>query len=80
MQSASLVPDSSTGKKGTKLRTYDSTALIAEEAEADDSQIYMVDDDSILEDDYVEALIADGDDDALLVSEFETAASEVIQE
>ena len=69
-----------TGKKGTKLRTYDSTALLAEEAEFDESQVFMADDDSILEDEYVEALVADGDDDALLVSEFETAASEVIQE
>ena len=69
-----------TGKKGTKLRTYDSTALIAEEAEFDDSQVFMADDDSILEDEYVDALVADGDDDALLVSEFETAASDVIQE
>lgn len=41
------------GKKGTKLRTYDATALIAEENEIDESQIYMADDDSILEDEYV---------------------------
>ena len=69
-----------TGKKGTKLRTYDSTALIAEEAEFDEGQTFMAEDDALLEDEYVDAMIADGDDDALLVSEFETAASEVIQE
>ena len=69
-----------TGKKTNKLRTYDSTALIADEIEPEEAQTYVIEDDQALEEEFVEALVADGDDDALLVSEFETAVSDVIQE
>ena len=69
-----------TGKKTSKLRTYDSTALIADEIEPEEAQTYVMEDDQALEEEFVEALVADGDDDALLVSEFETAVSDVIQE
>ena len=69
-----------TGKKINKLRTYDSTALIADEIEPDEAQTYVLEDEQVLEEEFVEALVADGDDDALLVSEFEAAVSDVIQE
>lgn len=69
-----------TGKKINKLRTYDSTALIADELEPDEAQTYVLEDEQALEEEFVEALAADGDDDALLVSEFEAAVSDVIQE
>ena len=69
-----------TGKKINKSRTYDSTALIANEIEPDEAQTYVLEDEQALEEEFVEALVADGDDDALLVSEFEAAVSDVIQE
>ena len=77
---AGFLHEVTTGKKINKLRTYDSTALIADEIEPDEAQTYVLEDDQALEEEFVEVLVADGDDDALLVSEFEAAVSDVIQE
>ena len=68
------------GKRTSKLKTYDQTALLAEtsDAEEPDSTAFFTEtpeDDETL----MEALIQEGDEDAAMVSDFEQAASEVLQ-
>ena len=69
------------GKKTSKLKTYDQQALIAEgeeEAEDDSHPTFTVDQ---TEEDWeiLEALVTEGDDDAALVTDFEAAATDVLQ-
>ena len=68
------------GKRGTKLKTYDQAAMILEEVDADDSAYAAMGDDDPNEDDLIDVLVADGDEDACLVAEFETAAQDLLQE
>eukprot|EP00435_Cladocopium_sp_Y103_P018381 s1152_g4.t1 len=70
-----------TGMKRTKLKTYDQATLLAE---ADDEEltdeIYAADADGVGEDELFETLLGEGDTDATFISDFENAASNVIQE
>ena len=69
-----------TGKKygGGKYKTYDNSALMIDEE--DDDWAQHVGDGAIDEDEALEQLIQEGDEDAMMVSEFETAAQEVLQD
>lgn len=61
------------GKRGGKYKTNDNSILIVEEEDKEPS--YLAD-----EDEMIERLIEEGDEDALMVSEFESTANEILQE
>ena len=68
-----------TGGKKAKQKTYDQTAFLTEEVDTTGSEIYAaVEDDG--EEDYLESLLLDGDDDAVLISEYESAINDTIQD
>ena len=71
-----------TGMKRTKLKTYDQ-ATLATEAICDDDdgnpEIYAAEGEMECEDEMFEILLSEGDTDATFISDFENAASEVIQ-
>ena len=68
-----------TGSKKTKLRTYDQTAFVAEEEiDAEHETYYTQDDEN--DDDFVEQLAQEGDEDAILVTEYEAAMSDTVQD
>ena len=70
------------GKKVSKAKVYDSLTMFTEEhdhhGDADESA-NVANHDDWTEDDLLEALIAEGDDDAVFIADFETAASELVQ-
>ena len=70
-----------TGVKRTKLKTYDQATLMAESVGEDESahDVYAAEDDVMNEDEMMETLLSEGDHDATSISDFENAASEVIQ-
>ena len=69
-----------TGLKRSKGKTYDQATLIMEDQEEDPShEIFHVDADPLEDDDLMEALLTEGDTDAALVTEFESAATDLIQ-
>lgn len=67
-----------TGAKKTRLKTYDQTAFHTEDLAEGDETAYNLEDD--LDDDYIEALVQEGDEDAILVSEYEGAINDTIQD
>lgn len=68
------------GKRINKFKTYDnSTALMMDDDEPEDN-FHASAEQYPDEDDVVEQLAAEGDEDALLISEFESAAQEVLQD
>ena len=79
MQPACLVQDV-TGVKHMKQKTYDRATLLAE---ADDDEtpdeVYAADGEALTEDDLVDTLFQEGDTDAVFITDFENAASELIQ-
>ena len=68
-----------TGGKKAKLKTYDQSAFLTEEVETPDQDIYAAFDEDA-EEDYLETLLQDGDDDAVLISEYEMAINDTIQD
>ena len=70
-----------TGMKRTKLKTYDQATLMAESVDEDENtnDVYAAEDDVLNEDEMIEALVSEGDHDATFITDFENAASEVIQ-
>ena len=80
MLGAGFFQEMTSGKRGTKLKTYDQAAMILEEVDADDTVYTAMGDDEHNEDDLIDVLVADGDEDACLVAEFETAAQDLLQE
>eukprot|EP00434_Breviolum_minutum_P005586 symbB.v1.2.004926.t1/scaffold281.1/size241006/7 len=68
-----------TGGKRTKLKTYDQEAFITEEAESTSQDIFATQEDDH-EEEYLEALLQEGDDDAVLITEYETAINDTIQD
>ena len=70
-----------TGMKRTKLKTYDQATLMAESVDEDENpnDVYAAEDEMLNEDEMIDALLNEGDHDATFVSDFENAASEVIQ-
>ena len=67
-----------TGAKKTRLKTYDQSAFLAEDLEEADETAFIMDED--LDDDFVETLVQQGDEDAILVSEYEGAINDTIQD
>ena len=70
------------GKKTSKSKVYDASTFIADDMEGNtetEDHIHMSQHDEWTEDDMLEALLAEGDDDAVFIADFETAASEVTQ-
>ena len=70
------------GKKQGKSKVYDAATLVVEDSSAvDDNQehAYSVQQDEWAEEDLIEVLIAEGDDDAIFVADYEAAASEILQ-
>lgn len=68
-----------TGGKKTKLKTYDQTAFMTEEVDTNSQEAFVsLDDDN--EEDYLDALLQDGDEDAVLISEYESAINDTIQD
>ena len=80
MLGAGFFHEMTTGKRSSKLKVYDQAALMAEDEDLDDGLFQAYGEDTALEEDMVENLASDGDDDAMLVMEFESAASELVQE
>jgi len=70
------------GKKASKSKVYDSATLAVEDgdsfAETED-QAHLSHHEDWNEDDILETMLAEGDEDAVFVSDFESAASEVLQ-
>ena len=68
-----------TGGKRTKLKTYDQEAFITEETDSTSQDIFATQEDDH-EEEYLEALLQEGDDDAVLITEYETAINDTIQD
>ena len=68
------------GKKANKYKTYDNTALFADDSEEHEETYHVQGEDGAGEDEFLEALTYEGDDDALLITEFEQAAQDLVQE
>ena len=79
MLGAGFFHEMTTGKRSTKLKVYDQAVLLAEE-ENEEGLFHAADDGVGNEDDLVDSLASEGDDDALLVTEFEAAAVDLVQE
>ena len=69
-----------TGAKRAKQKTYDQATLLAE-AEDDETQdeVYAAEGDGMNEDEMVEVLMQEGDSDAAFITDFENAATDLIQ-
>ena len=80
MLGAGFFQEMTSGKRGAKLKTYDQAAMILEEVDAEEAVYAAVGDDDQNEDELIDAMVADGDEDACLVAEFETAAQDLLQE
>ncbi len=78
MLGAGFFHEMTSGKRSAKLKVYDQAVLMAEEDE--EGLFHVADDDGGAEDELVDNLASEGDDDALLVTEFEAAAVELVQE
>ena len=71
------------GQKKIKGKTYDSTILVTETADSEDpaeENAMMAFGDQQTEDDFVDSLAMDGDEDALLVQDYEGAAADTVQD
>ena len=69
-----------TGVKRTKLKTYDQATLAMDEVDnGEGDEIFAAESEMFNEDEMIEGLLAEGDDDAVFITDFENAASEVIQ-
>ena len=80
MLGAGFFQEMTSGKKVSKLKTYDQTALMADDIDEGEQDQYAMATDALDDDDQtVEILAQEGDDDASLVMDFEAAATEVLQ-
>eukprot|EP00435_Cladocopium_sp_Y103_P018074 s4573_g4.t1 len=80
MLGAGFFQEMTSGRKVSKLKTYDQSALTAEDMEETETdQPAFATDGFDDEDQVVDALVQEGDEDATLVADFEAAASEVLQ-
>eukprot|EP00435_Cladocopium_sp_Y103_P012015 s1763_g3.t1 len=70
------------GKKPAKSKVYDSATLAVEDSgdhgDAED-QVHLSSHEDWTEDDILEAMLAEGDEDAIYITDFEAAASEILQ-
>ena len=68
-----------TGQKSTSKQKVYSSATLVTEHDDDEDQVYHAQEDQC-EEEFIEALLSEGDTDAALVSDFEAAANELLQE
>eukprot|EP00435_Cladocopium_sp_Y103_P007040 s2925_g2.t1 len=70
-----------TGLKSGKLKTYDQATLLADTADDDEihDDVYAAEGEIPGEDDMLDVLMSEGDTDAIFVTDFENAVSEVVQ-
>lgn len=69
-------------KKGVKAKVYDQSLLVAEDVEHSgdhEDSIHATGHDEVAEDEFIENLAHEGDEDAVFVADFETAATDVVQ-
>ena len=70
------------GKKSNRSKVYDSSTLVVEDGSGSgdfDDPARMAQHDEWNEDEILETLLAEGDEDAVFISDFEQAATEVLQ-
>eukprot|EP00435_Cladocopium_sp_Y103_P028521 s3076_g7.t1 len=70
------------GQKPNKSKVYDSLTMVADDTEGHgetDDQVHATHHDEWHEDDILEAFLAEGDDDAIFITDFEAAASDLVQ-
>ena len=82
MLGAGFFHEITTGKKISRLKTYDANTLMADQGDEEDetSQTYAAEAAAeVDEDEMVDTLVQEGDSDAILVAEFEAAASDLLQ-
>ena len=79
MLGAGFFQEMVSGRKQTKFKIYDNTALFAEDGDEEDTY-HASTDDGWTEDDFLDSLANDGDDDAAFIVEFEQAAQDIVQE
>ena len=80
MLGAGFFQEMTSGKKVSKLKTYDQTALMTDDIDEVEQDQYAMAADALDDDDQtVEILAQEGDDDASLVMDFEAAATELLQ-
>ena len=60
-----------TGAKKTRLKTYDQTAFHAEEVGDADETAYTMEEE--FDEDWIDTLVQEGDEDAILITEYEGA-------
>lgn len=71
-----------TGLKRNKGKTYDQTTLVAESQDVDDepsATFHTESQDDVVDEELFETLIQEGDEDASLVADFESAAADILQ-
>ena len=69
-------------KKGTKSKVYDQSTLTVEDVEQSgdyEDQVHFAGHDDGAVEDFIESLAQEGDEDAVFVADFETAATDVVQ-
>ena len=82
MLDAGFFHEITAGKRTRKLKTYDANTLMTDQPEDDDepSRAMMTNANyEINEDDMIDTLVQEGDSDAILIADFEAAASDVLQ-
>eukprot|EP00435_Cladocopium_sp_Y103_P052412 s757_g16.t1 len=82
MLGAGFFHEITAGKKGNKLKTYDATTLVADQGDEDDETSHAMiaeSPDDVNEDELIDTLVLEGDTDAILVADFESAATDILQ-
>eukprot|EP00435_Cladocopium_sp_Y103_P054909 s628_g18.t1 len=82
MLGAGFFHEITSGKKSGKLKTYDANTMLTEHGDEDDesSQTFHSEvQEECNEDEMIDALVQEGDTDAILVADFESAASDILQ-
>ena len=73
-----------TGRKAARTKTYDGTTLltdtVTDHAAVAESDLSTAPTDDAAESEFLEAMIQEGDHDALLIADFEAASQETVQE
>ena len=82
MLGAGFFQEITAGRKSGKLKTYDATTMVADQLEEEDdpsNTLLAEAPEEINEDDLMDTLIQEGDTDAILIADFEAAATDVLQ-
>lgn len=82
MLGAGFFQEVTSGRKTGKLKTYDAAMMMTESPEIDESPntLHAETADEIHDDDWVDTLFQEGDEDAILITDFENAAADVLQQ